>query len=83
MFYRGDVCNQEGLGTVTAVYSNRWGSFWDCTLDDGRIITGLYTCALGTSEYDGFQTFDSYQARREHKIAQFNKWAASLKGGAL
>jgi hypothetical protein len=32
--YTGDVCNAPKTGTITATYTNRWGSFavvrWDC-----------------------------------------------------
>ena len=72
MYYTGDVANQPGFGTISALNRHpRWGDTYDFTLEDGREITGIALHMLGDT-YEGhggtrFVTkaaYDAYQAER-------------------
>ena len=72
IFYNGDMANNEGVGTITKEYEDRWGSFYDITLDDGRKINGLSTTSF-SKEFKGhggtrFVTLDAYNAYRRKQF---------------
>ena len=79
VYYTGDVANQPGNGTVTAIRpANQWAAeSMDITLDDGREMR-----AIQISNFSGpgrrFWTMDEWQADRAKKIAQMEAEFAAI-----
>jgi len=75
IYYGGDMANSDGFGEITKAYSDRWGSFVDVVLDDGRHMRGLHTVGFSKT-YSGngstrFVTEAAYDEWRANQIAQF------------
>ena len=68
IYYGGDMANDDGTGTIIEAYVDKWGSFVDITMDDGRKINGLSIVSF-SPEYLGhggtrFVTLEAYNAFR-------------------
>jgi hypothetical protein len=67
IYYRGDMANNEGFGTIAKAYTNRWGYFYDLEMDDGRRFEGTHTIAVHTVDSGNgstrFVTLDAYKTR--------------------
>ena len=79
IYYGGDMANQSDFGVITGVESDRWGTHYNITLDDGREIKRLPQCAF-SDEYKGhggtrFVTKEAYYAFREKQTADFEAWS--------
>ena len=77
IYYGGDMANMEDFGTITAAYTNTWGSFVDVAFDEGEDNRGL-PVALFSPEYLGhggtrFVTLEAYNTFRRG-IAQKAGW---------
>jgi len=74
IYYRGDMANFEDFGTIKRAYTDRWGSFYDIDLDDGRKIEALYSLMVDTVDSGNgstrFVTLDAYKA---HRLSQTPK----------
>lgn len=53
IYYGGDQCNDSGFGTVEKQYTNKWGTFVDCSLDDGRTMLQKTPISAFSAEYLG------------------------------
>lgn len=72
IFYRGDMANMEDLGTIARAYSDKWGRFYDITLDDGRNILGLPAIMVKTKDTgNGLSRFVTLKAHNEYRREQF------------
>lgn len=72
IYYGGDMANNDGFGTITRAFKDRWGSFYNIKMDDGREINALHTIAF-SKEYKGhggtrFVTVDAYNAYRRKQF---------------
>lgn len=69
IYYRGDIENQPAKGEIRCSYTDRWGSFYDIDLEDGREIRGIavhmvYKWDSGNGS-TRLVTMEAYQARRQ------------------
>ena len=74
IYYGGDMANDDGTGTIIETYVDRWGSFVNIAMDDGREINDIRPGAF-SEEYKGhggtrFVTLEAYNAFRR---AQFER----------
>jgi hypothetical protein len=78
--YTGDMANDPGDGSVTAVTDGRHGVFYDITLDDGRIfrMTPHVSCVFN-GPGRRFWIMSEYQAKRAAEIAKYTAAAASYR----
>lgn len=77
IYYAGDMANDEGFGTIIKAYQDKWGSFYNILMDDGREINSLHTIAF-SEIYKGhggtrFVTEDAYNAYKEEMIQNLNR----------
>jgi hypothetical protein len=72
IYYTGDIANQSGKGTVTALRpASAYGSAsMDITLEDGREMRGIQMTNFGNHPGRRFWTMVEYQADRTKRIAQ-------------
>ena len=74
IYYTGDMANDEGFGIIVKSYQDKWGSFYNILMDDGREMNRLHTIAFSET-YKGhggtrFVTEDAYNAY--YKNINFN-----------
>ena len=83
IYYGGDMANPDGFGVITKAYSDKWGSFVDVVMDDGREMRGLHTVGFSAT-YSGngstrFVTEAAYDEWRANQIAQFTNSMAAQR----
>ena len=72
VYYRGDMANIDGLGTVTEYEQTRWGDQVTITMDDSRIIRIPAMMIKDKDTGNGmtrFCTMEAYEAYRAEKLA--------------
>ena len=74
IYYTGDMANDEGTGTITRRYQDKWGDHLDIQMDDGREIKSLSVVSF-SEEYlgHGGTRFVTLQAYNNFRRAQFKK----------
>ena len=79
IYYSGDMANDSGFGTIIKAIRDKWGSFVNIKMDDGRDINHLPTCAF-SPKYLGhggtrFVTIDAFNAFRRGQCEHMGvKW---------
>ncbi len=73
IYYGGDMANESGFGVITKAYSDKWGSFVDAVMDDGREMRGLHT--IGFSK-----TYSGNGSTRFVTEAAYDEWRAIALG---
>ena len=74
IYYGGDMANDDGVGTISRFYIDKWGAHIDINMEDGREINGI-SPSMFSEEYLGhggtrFVTLEAYNAFRR---AQFER----------
>jgi len=79
IYYRGDMANIEDFGTITKSYADKWGDFYDITLDDGRTFKGIFKIMVHDIDSGNgstrFVTLEAYEKRQNEQIEAFIKAA--------
>ena len=75
IYYGGDMANDSGTGTIVKTIQDKWGSFVDIKMDDGRDITQLPICCFSQT-YKGhggtrFVTLDEYNKFRRNQMEAY------------
>lgn len=75
IYYGGDMANNPDFGTVKKVYTDKWGTFADIILDDGREIEAL-PVHMFSDVYLGhggtrYVTIEAYNAYRQNIANQY------------
>jgi hypothetical protein len=75
IFYGGDMANDDGIGTITRAYIDKWGSYIDIKFDDGRLFPGVSVNSF-SPEYLGhggtrFVTLAAYNLFRRQALEKF------------
>ena len=75
IFYTGDQCNRQGFGTIVRAFTDKWGSWVDLQMDDGRNFANTPATSIG-SNYRGhcnprFVTKESYDNYRAEALKQY------------
>lgn len=80
IYYNGDMANEEGFGIITSLQRNKWGTFVDIKMDDGRTFPSL-SIAIFSEEYlgHGGTRFVTEEAYKKFKQAAVDKIKAQLK----
>lgn len=83
IYYTGDRANASGTGEITKAYSDRWGQWYDISLEDGREFRAVSILAV-TDNYQGhanprFATLESYEAVQAQRVADYNALIESLR----
>lgn len=80
IYYGGDMANDEGVGTITEMKTDRWGSHVEITMDDGREIK-VDEIAF-SSEYlgHGGTRFVTVEAYNNFRRASYEKFTGTVRG---
>ena len=80
IYYGGDMANDEGVGTITEISDDRWGSHVEITMDDGREI--LVDQIAFSSEYKGHggTRFVTIEAFNDFGRASYEKFTGTVRG---
>lgn len=75
--YTGDMANMPAVGTITEVYSDRWGNHirivWDEEDGEQKPESVVSPANFGKTLSHRFWTMDDWQADRNAKIAQMQR----------
>ena len=71
IYYGGDMANCSGFGTIVKTQHDKWGSFVDITMDDGRDIARLPIIAFS-------EVYKGHGGTRFVTIAAYNAYKKEL-----
>jgi hypothetical protein len=75
IYYRGDMANRDGFGTVTAQFpSDRFADQIEITMDDGRVISIPDGMVKTQDTGNGLTRFVTYEAYMERRTAEFKAY---------
>ena len=66
-FYTGDMANISDFGIITAIYQDKWGSFADGKLNDGREQKRLYVSMFSKGPGQRFIPIEQYEEDRKEQ----------------
>ena len=76
IYYNGDMANEEGLGIITSQVTDRWGTFVNIKMDDGREFN--VSIVIFSEDYLGhggtrFVTEEAYNRFRQAQIERIER----------
>jgi len=69
IYYTGDMANRDGFGTISTVIEDRFGTFYNIVMNDGRVFRSIMHCQFGTRPGDRFWTKADRDARNAAALA--------------
>ncbi len=80
IYYTGDMANDEGFGTITAMTSDRWGHHVAIQMDDDREIKVDRIAFSDVYLGHGGTRFVTLEAYNNFTRENYRKFVGSLKG---
>jgi len=72
VYYRGDMANSDGFGTITSIRSDKYANWTEITLDDGRTLRPNTSMISDTDSGNGLTRIVTLAAYNKRLAEQVN-----------